>query len=249
MPIQALEPRRLYRQIADQIAALIRRGEFKPGSRLPPERDLAKQLGVSRPSVREALIALEVEGFVEVRIGSGVYVTSAQSRRSGGRAGKPSLPPDSGPFELIDARRLVESECAAQAARHASAAQVRQMKAALASMRTDGRRNVVPLEGDQRFHECVADASGNSALAMLVRTLWAQRTGPLFLRLEHHFDTPALWRAAIAEHEAILAAIESGDPAAARAAMRRHLDMAAKRFKVSFNRNREPDSRAAGRGG
>lgn len=237
MPIQALEPRRLYRQIADQIAALIRRGEFKPGSRLPPERDLAKQLGVSRPSVREALIALEVEGFVEVRIGSGVYVTSADSRRAGGRVGKAALPPDSGPFELIEARRLVESECAAQAARHASAAQVRRMKAALASMRTDGRRNVVPLEGDQRFHECVADASGNSALAMLVRTLWAQRTGPLFLRLEHHFDTPALWSAAIAEHQAILAAIESRDPGAARAAMRRHLDMAARRFKVSFNRN------------
>lgn len=237
MPIQALEPRRLYRQIADQIAALIRRGEFKPGSRLPPERDLAKQLGVSRPSVREALIALEVEGFVEVRIGSGVYVTSAGSRRGGGRVGKAALPPDSGPFELIEARRLVESECAAQAARHASAAQVRRMKAALASMRTDGRRNVVPLEGDQRFHECVADASGNSALAMLVRTLWAQRTGPLFLRLEHHFDTPALWSAAIAEHQAILAAIESRDPGAARAAMRRHLDMAARRFKVSFNRN------------
>ncbi len=233
MPIQALEPRRLYRQIADQIAALIRRGEFKPGSRLPPERDLAKQLGVSRPSVREALIALEVEGFVEVRIGSGVYVTSADSRR----AGKAALPPDSGPFELIEARRLVESECAAQAARHASAAQLRRMRAALASMRTDGRRNVVPLEGDQRFHECVADASGNSALAMLVRTLWAQRTGPLFLRLEHHFDTPALWRAAIAEHQAILTAIESRNPGAARAAMRRHLDMAAKRFKASFKRN------------
>lgn len=237
MPIEALEPRRLYRQIADQIAALIRRGEFKPGARLPPERELARQLGVSRPSVREALIALEVEGFVEVRIGSGVYVTSTHARRAAGRAGKSALPPDSGPFELIEARRLVESECAARAARHASAAHLRQMKAALASMRTDGKRNVVPLEGDQRFHECVADASGNSALAMLVRTLWAQRTGPLFLGLERHFDTPALWSAAIAEHQAILAAIESRDPGAARAAMRRHLDMAARRFKVSFNRN------------
>jgi DNA-binding FadR family transcriptional regulator len=74
MPLQAVENRRLYRQIADQIAALIERGEYGTGQRLPPERDLAKQLGVSRPSVREALIALEVEGYVEVRIGSGVYV-------------------------------------------------------------------------------------------------------------------------------------------------------------------------------
>ena len=83
MPFQSIEPRRLYRQIADQIRALIRTGEFKPGSRLPPERDLAKQLGVSRPSVREALIALEVEGLVEVRIGSGIYVR-----------GRPEAPPE-----------------------------------------------------------------------------------------------------------------------------------------------------------
>src|SRR4029450_6571160 len=74
MPFQSIEPRRLYRQIADQIRELIRAGEFVAGARLPPERDLAKQLGVSRPSVLEALIALEVEGLVEVRIGSGIYV-------------------------------------------------------------------------------------------------------------------------------------------------------------------------------
>src|SRR5207248_8917446 len=74
MPFHSIEPRRLYRQIADQIRGLIKSGEFPAGSRLPPERDLARQLGVSRPSVREALIALEVERMVEVRIGSGIYV-------------------------------------------------------------------------------------------------------------------------------------------------------------------------------
>ncbi len=232
MPIQTVEPRRLYRQIADQIAALIRRGEYRPGARLPPERDLAKKLGVSRPSVREALIALEVEGFVEVRIGSGVYVTD--SRRMSSR--RPALPPDSGPFELIDARRFVESECAALAARHATAAQIRQLRAALASMNRDHRKHVVPLDGDHLFHLRIAEASGNSALALMVRTLWAQRTGPLFLRLEHHFDTPALWTAAIEEHQAVLDAIEAHDPAAARSAMRRHLAHAANRFKRSFSK-------------
>jgi DNA-binding FadR family transcriptional regulator len=234
MPIQALEPRRLYRQIAEQIADLIRRGEFKPGARLPPERDLAAQLGVSRPSVREALIALEVEGFVEVRIGSGVYVASRDARPAPSRV---TLPPDSGPFELIDARRLVESECAALAARHASAAQIKEIKAALAGMRSDTRAGRVPLENDRCFHLAVAEASGNSAMAMLVRTLWAQRTGPLFLQLEHHFDTPALWRAAIEEHQAVLDAILAEDAAAARAAMKKHLDMAGSRFKVSFGKH------------
>src|SRR6187549_1894483 len=109
MPLQTVENRRLYRQIADQIAALIERGEYKAGARLPPERDLAKQLGVSRPSVREALIALEVEGYVEVRVGSGVYV---QGARAAPTAAAEPLPEDSGPFELIKARWLIEAECA-----------------------------------------------------------------------------------------------------------------------------------------
>ena len=82
MPFQSIEPRRLYRQIADQIRALIKSGEFTAGARLPPERDLAKQLGVSRPSVREALIALEVEGLVDVRIGSGIYVQDVEIGRA-----------------------------------------------------------------------------------------------------------------------------------------------------------------------
>jgi DNA-binding FadR family transcriptional regulator len=72
MPIQTVEPQRLYRQIAEQLRQLMSSGEFAVGSRLPAERDLATQLGVSRPSVREALIALEVEGMIEVRTGSGI---------------------------------------------------------------------------------------------------------------------------------------------------------------------------------
>ena len=74
MPFQPIEPRRIYRQIADQLRQLIQSGEFAVGSRLPPERDLAVKMGVSRPSVREALIALEVQGLIEVRVGSGIVV-------------------------------------------------------------------------------------------------------------------------------------------------------------------------------
>src|SRR4051812_28449907 len=120
MPLQAVDNRRLYRQIADQIAALIERGEYAVGERLPPEGDLAKQLGVSRPSVREALIALEVEGYVAVRVGSGVYVVGPQPAEPARVAAT-----DSGPFELIKARWLIEAECAAMAAKAATRAQVK----------------------------------------------------------------------------------------------------------------------------
>ena len=233
MPLTVVENRRLYRQIADQIAALIESGEYGIGERLPPERDLAKQLGVSRPSVREALIALEVEGFVEVRVGSGVYVMGSKSP-----AHADALPADSGPFELIRARWLIEAECAALAARHATKAQVRAMEEALDQMDEDCRRGSMPLAADRLFHLRIAEASGNSALALVVKTLWDQRTGPLFLRLEHHFDTPSLWNVAIREHREIVAAIARRDAAAARAAMRRHMNHAAKRFSASWGKGK-----------
>ena len=233
MPLQAVENRRLYRQIADQIAALIEKGEYGAGERLPPERDLARQLGVSRPSVREALIALEVEGYVEVRVGSGVYVRGTRPDDAG------TLPADSGPFELIRARWIIEAECAALAARHATRAQVRAMDEALDEMQAQRDRGMMPLASDRQFHLRVAEASGNSALALVVKTLWDQRTGPLFLRLEHHFDTPALWDVAIREHRDIAAAIGRRDAAGARAAMRRHMDQAAKRFSVGWDKRKK----------
>jgi DNA-binding FadR family transcriptional regulator len=232
MPLQAVESRRLYRQIADQIAALIEKGEYGAGARLPPERDLAKQLGVSRPSVREALIALEVEGYVEVRVGSGVYVT--RERPSAAEA----LSADSGPFELIRARWIIEAECAALAARHATRTQIRAIDDALDEMEAQRDRGTLPLGADRQFHLRIAEASGNSALALVVRTLWDQRQGPLFTRLEHHFDTPALWTVAIREHRDIAAAIARHDAAAARAAMRRHMDQAAKRFSASWDKRK-----------
>lgn len=233
MPLQAVESRRLYRQIADQIAALIEKGEYAAGERLPPERDLARQLGVSRPSVREALIALEVEGYVEVRVGSGVYVTGNKP------SANDALPADSGPFELIRARWIIEAECAALAAKNATRTQLRAIEEAIDEMATQRDRGTLPLHADRQFHLRIAEASGNSALALVVRTLWDQRTGPLFLRLEHHFDTPALWTAAIREHREIAAAIARHDASAARSRMRRHMDQAAKRFSISWeNRKR-----------
>ena len=236
MPIQAVDNRRLYRQIADQIAALIDGGEYKPGGRLPPERDLATQLGVSRPSVREALIALEVEGYVEVRVGSGVYVTNTGS----GVGRNAALPADSGPFELIRARRLIEGECAALAARDGSRTQVRAIEDALEDMVHEhiGNKNSMPLAADRMFHLRIAEASGNSAYVLVVKTLWDQRTGPLFMQLENHFTTDETWVTAIKEHRDVVNAIIKHDPKAARAAMRRHMDNAAKRFSKSWSKSK-----------
>ena len=232
MPLSSIEPRRLYRQIADQIRELIVRGEFVPGARLPPERDLAKQLGVSRPSVREALIALEVEGLVDVRIGSGIYVLGGGD----GGVAPPEVQSAMGPFELLRARSVIESECAALAARHAKRAQLAAIADALQQMEAvAGAEHRQPLAGDRLFHLRIAEATGNGALVAVVKLLWDERTGPLFARLEHHYDSPEQWARAIAEHRLVLEAIGRHDASGARAAMQRHLDRAYKRFSRSWD--------------
>jgi len=240
MPFQSIEPRRLYRQIADQIRALIRTGEFVAGARLPPERDLAKQLGVSRPSVREALIALEVEGLVEVRIGSGIYVLGpsvrAEDEEPGGSdAEARPIEATAGPFELMRARYTIESECAALAAKSAKRSQIAAIEEALTVMEREFAEKQPPLAGDRLFHLRIAEATGNGALVAVVKMLWDERTGPLYQRLERHYDTPGLWTAALAEHRAVLKAIAEHDATGARAAMQRHLNRAYKRFTKGWN--------------
>jgi DNA-binding FadR family transcriptional regulator len=231
MPIHSIEPRRLYRQIADQIRTLIRSREFPAGTRLPPERDLARQLGVSRPSVREALIALEVEGLVDVRIGSGIYVLGTGNEDNGA-----TVQAAMGPFELLRARWVIESECAALAARHVRRAQVDAIREALQQMEsTANGEHRQPLAGDRLFHLRIAEATGNGALVAVVKMLWDERMGPLFARLEHHYDSPDQWSRAIAEHRLVLEAIAERDPDAARAMMQRHLDRAYKRFSRSWD--------------
>jgi DNA-binding FadR family transcriptional regulator len=233
MPFQSIEPRRLYRQIAEQIRGLIRSGEYLPGARLPPERDLAKQLGVSRPSVREALIALEVEGLVEVRIGSGIYVQHSAATRNGDEAS--AVHAEAGPFELLRARQVIESECAALAAKSAKKSHIVAIEEAVVAMQREFDTHTQPLAGDQLFHIRIAEATGNGALVAVVKMLWEERTGPLYKQLEHHYDSPALWIAAMSEHRAIVAAIAAHDVAAARAAMQRHLTQAYKRFSTGWD--------------
>ncbi|MDE2626078.1 MAG: FadR family transcriptional regulator [Burkholderiales bacterium] len=227
MPIQTIEPRRLYRQIADQLRGLLERGEYAVGSRLPPERDLAQQLGVSRPSVREALIALEVEGRVEVRMGSGIYVLPIDAARTRTVSAE-------GPLETLRARALIESELAAHAAHHMSRAQVAGLRNALALMQQEVDSGHTPARGDRLFHLRIAQAAENSVLERIVGELFDERRNPLFEQLGSHFETAHSWTAAIAEHAAVIAAIASRSAAAARTAMAAHLSNSHDRFTASI---------------
>src|SRR5450830_92227 len=230
MPIEAIEPQRLYRQISDQLRKLIVDGEFPVGSRLPSERDLSVQLGVSRPSLREALIALEVEGYIEVHMGSGIYVCPP----SPAPEGEIDLSTEEGPLELIRARAMLEGEVAYAAAKHGKKAQIDAIAAALQQMIEHTNAGSNPLEADRLFHIRVAEATGNSVLVGLVTQLFDARLGPLFKRLHSHFDTVEVWKDAINEHARVMKALRAGDPELARAALRRHMDIAFKRYSASL---------------
>ena len=234
MPLKTVEPQRLYRQIAEQLRVLIGRGEFPVGARLPAERDLARQLGVSRPTVREALIAMEVEGWVEIRTGSGIYVLDRDAKGKGIKL----APAEWGPLELIRARRVIEGEIASIAAVQAKRKNIDAMRKAINAMESCGAQGVLPLDGDRAFHTAIVEACGNAVLTETVQTFWDARRGPLFTRLGGYFETIKSWQSAIAEHEAIFEAIETRDGAAARHAMHAHMDRSHARFSASWRRAR-----------
>ena len=233
MSDRPIEPQRLYRQIAKQIQTLISSGEFAVGSRLPAERDLATQLKVSRPSVREALIAMEVEGLIEVRTGSGIYVKSLGKRgNSKTRANNTTL--EWGPLEVMRARFLIEAEMAALAAENATANDLKAMKLALKGMQKDATAGRIPRDHDIAFHMAIANACANSVMLDTLDQYLQARTGPLFERLGDYFESPASWVAAIEEHQEVLDAIEAHDPQRARKTMQKHLNQAHKRFSASW---------------
>jgi DNA-binding FadR family transcriptional regulator len=225
----AVESRRLYRQVADQMRGLIERGELAPGSRLPAERDLAQKFGVSRPTIREALIVLEVEGFIDIRMGSGIYVAARQTPAS-------DVPPEDfeGPFELLRARAVVECAIAEEAARLARPEHIAILDDNLAQMAAALEDRHMALALDREFHVIVSSIIANQTLNRFVGSIHDMRMTPYFEKLASYFENTVTWRAAMEEHRVIRDAIAAGDPAAKRAAMRGYLEPPQLRLSASF---------------
>lgn len=231
MPSQSISTRRLYREIAEQIRARIEAGKFPLGARLPSERELAESFDVSRSSVREALIALEISGYVDVRMGSGIYVCALLPTGEGLRqaeGAQDSAAAEMAPFELLEARLLVEPECAALAAQHATPeqrAQLAELHRATEWAHQHPAGGQGPLHYDRMFHQAVAHACPNAALASACMHLWDLRErSRMFQRLDDYFVTPAIWQIAWNEHVRIVQAICAGDAVRARHAMAYHIN-------------------------
>jgi len=208
---------KLYQSVADQLTELINDGVFPPGTRLPGERDLAERFGVSRVTIREAEIVLQALGRIKIKRGSGAYVLD-QATKEEGRF------PDVGAFELTEARLLFESESAALAARNISEEALERLEAFVKTMSDNDPDDYEASQlADRDFHLTIAAASGNEAVRHVVETLWRMQQELASVR-EVHESVCSRESAADrgAEHAPILNALQNGDSAAARAAMREH---------------------------
>lgn len=219
MKLQAVSNRKLYLQIADQIRDQILSGAAQDGQQLPSERDLAISLGVSRPTVREALIALEVAGLLEVRVGVGAFVLAP-------RKGNRELP-DTGhsPVEVMAARRMLEPETAALAAQHIGPAGKSRLMAIVAQMRVETAAGQWLPGSDRTLHMTIAENCGNAVLRELLDTLWAFRSEAIDKRFHRHLGgIDSLREHIMGDHERIAHAVINSSPIDARAAMAAHLE-------------------------
>lgn len=223
MPYQAVESHRRYQQIAHQIERMIASGETPPGDRLPAERELAALFGVSRPTIREAMIALEIAGLVEIRTGSGIFV----------RGDVPQVPDSPleraveqvngpGPFEVLTARIVIEPQVAAEAARKATIADIEEIRATAEDL-TNCLDQRTTLELDQRFHVLVARSTQNVLLVSIVDELWNHNFTRMFAVMSSRTGLSETRSMDTADHAEILKQIHARNPTLARRAMRRHL--------------------------
>jgi len=216
---------RLYQKVAVDIAQRIHAGEFAVGERMPTERALAEILEVSRPTVREALIALEIEGLIEIRSGSGSYVRNAPEAEIDLET---LFDVGHSPTEIIGTRLIIEPQMAAIAAEQATEEHIDEMRRALAAgwqdFETHAERSAsFANDADGKFHGAIAAASGNNLNKTIVRHLWKGLRSPLNDTLERKVDLEQHAELPLLDHESILRAIEGRNPDGARNAMERHL--------------------------
>ncbi len=209
----------------------MRSNNYRAGSRLPPERELVKQLGVSRQTVREALLALEIANVVEIRIGSGVFVLDRADRFAGPVT--PMMPAEPGPAEVLELRRVIEGESVYRATLRADDADLDELDD-IVRLTSDSVEDFTAYgDADRKLHTRIAELSGNSLIGPYIDYLWEFRSGPLWSTwylgsrsVEHRV------RSAV-DHREIVLFMRQRQPDHARTAMIAHIDRLIQRF-MSF---------------
>ncbi len=209
-----MKTRRMFWQVAEKIENLIDSGMYPPGSRLPPERELAESFNVSRPTIREAVIALEVMQRVEVKTSSGVYVLETRKNREQQTLEKVSA------FELTQARALVEGEAAALAAQSITAEELAQLKLTLEAMES----GIEAEAADREFHLIISKATKNHAILLAVEKFWELRDTLPQIKNAYAGVCSQSDKDRLLEHKAIYEALKVRNTQAARLAMHAHFN-------------------------
>lgn len=207
---------RLYQQVAEQLADAITRGDYPIGTRLPAERKLAERFNVSRPTLREAVIALEIAGYVEVKGGSGVYIT-------GHGGGVKASEKDVGALEVLEARILFESEAAGLAAHHITDEELAELEQSLDALVLESQSETPEESADRRFHLTIAKACKNAAIESTIEHLWKLRnSSPLPEAIVTRVRSAGA-KTRVKAHKDIYLALKQKDGDKAKNAMRAHL--------------------------
>lgn len=219
--------KRLYRSIVEKILLSIDAGEFPTGGRLPPERELAERYAVSRPTIREAIIALEALDRVEVKTGSGIYVLESSKGWNG-------VDSSISPFELTEARAMIEGEAVALAATMISNEQLGELEAALHEMAD--KSALVYENADKKFHQIISQATGNKMLDSVIDNLWYVRDNSPTVHRAYQAICETDGKARVSEHLEIFEALKNRDDKAARKAMHQHFSRIINKLIVATER-------------
>jgi Transcriptional regulators len=226
MPFQPVTPEKLSQAVIRQIEKLILRGILRPGERLPPERELAERLNVSRPSLRDAIGALQAAGLLSAKAGAGVYVADVL-----GSAFAPALVElfarhDEAVFDYLSFRRDMEGLAAERAATHGSDTDLAVVQAVYDKMEAaHGKRNGdEEAQLDAQFHMAIIEASHNVVMLHMMRSMYELLRGGVFYNRQVMFKQRTTRAALLDQHRAINDALQGRDATQARAAVETHLD-------------------------
>jgi DNA-binding FadR family transcriptional regulator len=217
-------PTRAYVDVAQLLLQRLRSAEYAPGTRLPAERQLAEELGVSRPTVREALAALELMGVVDTHMGAGTFVREIPPHdAANGTATTASA--DASPSEVLQARLLIEPSTARLAALHWDRPTLAAIQRPLRQLEraAEAGSDAHPTKEDRQFHTAIAAAAGNSVLDTLLAPLWAMMSQSLWRNLKERGWTATHTAIVATEHREIFEAIRSRDGELAAFTMEKHI--------------------------
>lgn len=225
MPFEKITPEKLSYGVVRQIELLIMRGVLRPGEKLPPERELSERLGVSRPSLREALSELSDAGLLNSRAGAGVYVSASLES---------SFPPplirlfathDEAVFDYLSFRRDLEGMAAERAARMASETDLKVIDTAWKKIRAmhDRRNPAEEARLDAEYHLAIVEASHNVVMLHIMRSMYGLLKEGVFYNRQQLFRQKNMRQMILNQHEAINAALQARDAEGARQAVEDHI--------------------------